>query len=365
MRKINPSNERIKHKYFIFLKDAKQLSEASIDGVAKALARFEDYTQHKDFKTFRHEQASGFKKHLASIIKSTEATPLSKATLRTTYANLKNFFQWLAREPGYKSKIDYSDAEYFNCSLKDLQIATARRIQKVPTLEQIKHVINTMPMRTPIEHRNKALMAFTILTGARDSAIASAKLGHINLAENCFYQDAREVNTKFSKTFPTYFFPVGDEIKQLFVDWVSYLKTEALYADSDPLFPMNDIALNALLKFDCVGLKAAHWSTANPIRIIFKTAFNNAGLEYFNPHSFRKTLVKLGQESCKSAEHFKAWSQNLGHEQVLTTFMSYGNIEQNRQAEIIKTLSAQSSRAAATDSDITLAQIAALLQKNK
>ena len=362
MRKINPSNERIKHKYFIFLKDAKQLSEASIDGVAKALARFEDYTQHKDFKTFRHEQASGFKKHLANTTKSTEAKPLSKATLRTTYANLKTFFQWLAREPGYKSKIDYSDAEYFNTSLKDLQIATAKRIQKVPTLEQIKHVINTMPMRTPIEHRNKALIAFTVLTGSRDSAIASAKLGHINLAENCFYQDAREVKTKFSKTFPTYFFPVGNEIKQLFVDWVNYLKTDALYADSDPLFPMNDIALNASLKFDCVGLKPAHWSTANPIREIFKSAFKNAGLEYFNPHSFRNTLVKLGQETCKSAEHFKAWSQNLGHEQVLTTFMSYGNIEQNRQAEIIKTLSTQSKPPTVVHNNDKLAQIAAILQ---
>lgn len=366
MDKINSNNERVKHKYFIFLKDAKQLSEETIDGVSKALARFEEYTNHKDFKTFRHEQASGFKKHLANITKSTDSTPLSKATLRTTYANLKSFFQWLAREPGYKSKIDYSDAEYFNSSLKDLQIATARRIQKAPTLEQIKHVINTMPMRTPIEHRNKALITFTILTGARDSAIASAKLGHVNLADNCFYQDAREVDTKFSKTFPTYFFPVGDEIKQIFVDWVTYLKTVALYSDSDPLFPMSEIALNASLRFDCVGLKAAHWSTANPIREIFKTAFNNADLEYFNPHSFRKTLVKLGQETCKSAEHFKAWSQNLGHENVLTTFMSYGNIEQNRQAEIIELLSNRlsSKTAKASNSDEKLAQIVALLEVN-
>lgn len=216
-------------------------------------------------------------------------------------------------------------------------------------------------MSTPIEHRNKALIAFAILTGARDSAIASAKLGHINLMDNCFYQDARDVKTKFSKTFPTYFFPVGDDLKQVFSGWVTYLKTEALYSDSDPLFPMNDIALNSSLKFDSIGIKAAHWSTANPIREIFKVAFRNAGLEYFNPHSFRKTLVKLGEEYCKSAEHFKAWSQNLGHEHVLTTFMNYGNVDNNRQADIIKMLSTHQTKKV-IDSELTLAKIAALLE---
>jgi len=43
-------------------------------------------------------------------------------------------------------------------------------------------------------------------------------------------------------------------------------------------------------------------------------------LPYFNPHSFRNTLVRLGQEICRSPEEFKSWSQNLGHEKVLTTF---------------------------------------------
>jgi integrase len=103
-------------------------------------------------------------------------------------------------------------AEYFNLSDKDTRIATAQREQKAPTLEQVKHVINTMPSDTEIERRNRALIAFTLLTGARDSAIASMKLKHVDLIANSVSQDAREVNTKFSKTFTTFFFPVGDEI---------------------------------------------------------------------------------------------------------------------------------------------------------
>ena len=41
MLKHNSDNERIKHKYFSFLKEAMRQSEPTIDGVAKALARFE------------------------------------------------------------------------------------------------------------------------------------------------------------------------------------------------------------------------------------------------------------------------------------------------------------------------------------
>ncbi len=35
------------------------------------------------------------------------------------------------------------------------------------------------------------------------------RLKHVNLDARCVFQDARDVKTKFSKTFTTYFFPVG------------------------------------------------------------------------------------------------------------------------------------------------------------
>lgn len=343
MIKHNPDNERIKHKYFTFLKEAMRVSEHTVDGVAKAIARFEAYTKYKDFKTFKHEQATGFKRHLIEQKNQRKDTQLSKSTIHSTFAHLKRFFEWLARESGYKSRIQYSEAEYFNTSSKDLQVATARRVQKVPTLEQIRHVIAQMPCSTETEQRNRALIAFTLLTGARDSAIASAKLKHINLEENSFFQDARDVNTKFSKTFTTFFFPIGDEIKQIVVDWIHYLKAEKLYGNDDPLFPMNEIGLSEHQQFTVIGIKPENWSTATPIRSIFRRSFNLAGLPYFNPHSFRNTLVKFAQTRCKSPEEFKAWSQNLGHESVMTTLISYGTVAIDRQNEIISNFSAKKS----------------------
>ena len=65
MAKHNADNERVKRRYFVFLKEAKRQSEDSVDAVAKALARFEVDTRYRDFKTFRVEQAVAFKKRLA------------------------------------------------------------------------------------------------------------------------------------------------------------------------------------------------------------------------------------------------------------------------------------------------------------
>lgn len=222
MKKHSADNERIKRKYFAFLKEAKRHSEPTVDAAAKALNRFEVYTKYRDFKLFHFEQAIAFKKHLAEQKGQQSGEKLSKATLHATLTQLKRFFQWLSDKPGYKSLLQYSDAEYFNLSDKDTRVATAQREQKVPTLEQIKHVINMMAADTDIERRNRALVAFTLLTGARDSAIASMKLKHVDLIAGCVNQDAREVKTKFSKTFNTFFFPVGDEIHEIVAEWVLF-----------------------------------------------------------------------------------------------------------------------------------------------
>ena len=334
----NPKNERIKRQYLAYLKEAKRQSEATIDAVAKALARFEADTKFRDFRTFHVEQAIAFKRHLAAQDSQVTGDKLSKATLHATLAHLRRFFQWLSGQPGYKSRLRYCDADYFNLSDKDTRVATARREKSFPTVEQVKHVISRMPAASEIERRNRALIAFTLLTGARDSAIASMKLKHVDLAAGCVHQDAREVETKFSKTFITYFFPVGEEVGQIVADWLTYLRQSKLWGNDDPLFPSTCMTIGASGQFEVVGLKREHWSGAAPIRSIFREAFQAAGLPYFNPHSLRNTLVQLGETLCKTPEDFKAWSQNLGHEGVLTTFYSYGQVATRRQSEIIRGL---------------------------
>src|SRR5580693_4327035 len=111
MTKHNPGNERIKRRYLTYLKEAKRHEEPTIDAAAKALSRWEEYTKYRDFGAFHFEQAVAFKRHLAGQTAVRSGQKLSKATLHATLTNLKRFFQWLAMQSGFKTRIHYCDAE--------------------------------------------------------------------------------------------------------------------------------------------------------------------------------------------------------------------------------------------------------------
>ncbi len=338
MTSYNPENERIKKSYFIFLKEANQKAETTINAIRKAILRYEEYTKLKSFKSFNKEQAIAFKKQLTATKAERTGNPLAKATILSTLNILKAFFGWLRFQIGYKPYINKPDIDYLNLSEKETRAAKAPKTKTFPTLEQIRKALFAMPDKSDLEKRDRALMAFTILTGLRDSAITSLKIKHIDLHRDYVNQDPNEVKTKFSKKIDTFFFPVGNDIKAVFVDWVVFLRQERHYGMEDPLFPLTGLGHDENKAFTPSGLEPRHWSNATAIRKIFKIAFERVELPYFSPHKFRDTLTHIGQRKCTTPEEFKAWSQNLGHESPLTTFTSYGQIDPHRQGELIKDL---------------------------
>ncbi len=357
--KMNAQNERVKRDYFIYLREAMRRNAASIDAVAKALARFEESTGYKDFGRFHRQQAVAFKHKLAEQKAERSGKPLSLATLNSTMNALRAFFIWLADRPGYKSKISYADADYFNLPEKDVRAATAKREKPFATLDQMHHALSLMPADSDIQKRNRALFAFAMLTGCRDGALVTLRLKHIDLAAGRVDLDAREVATKFSKSFATWFFPVGGEALAIFTDWVEHLRGAKLWGDDDPLFPATHIAVGPHGGFTAQGLARKPWSTSEPVRRIFRDAYAAAGLPYFPPHSVRNTLTQLGEKICRTPEQFKAWSQNLGHDHVMTTLANYGTVSAHRQAELIRGLGAKHDR---PDNDDLAAEIAALIR---
>ncbi len=342
MTKTNAANERIKCAYFDYLKEAQGYDPATIYGVTRSLARFEESTGARDFKRFHKAQAVAFKARLAASTNTRTGERISKATMVSTMRDLRTFFFWLAREPGFKSHVAYSDADYFNVSDKDVAIARARREKRVPTLAQVHHVLSVMPVETVLERRDRALVAFAALTGARVGALASFRLGHVDVEEGFVEQDARTVRTKAAKTFRTYFLPIGGEALAIVTGWLGELEHEHRWGRDDPLFPATEMGQDANREFQAVGIVRGGWSTTQPINAIFRRAFVMAGLPYYNPHSFRDMLVRHAMSLNLSVEELKAWSQNLGHSDVTTTLTSYGTIPDHRQGELIRAVRAGS-----------------------
>jgi integrase len=195
-----------------------------------------------------------------------------------------------------------------------------------------------MPENTDIEKRDKALIAFVFATGVRDGALIGLKLKHVNIAKKYVVQDPKEVETKFSKRINTKFYPVGEDMHLIIMDWVKYLKEEKLFTDNDPLFSKEALVHDAEMRFKGGTLSREHWQSATPVREIFRYAFEAAGLPYFSPHRFRDTLSSIGRELCSNTEEQMAWARNMGHENPSTTFIIYGGFTPERQFEVIERL---------------------------
>jgi integrase len=63
-------------------------------------------------------------------------------------------------------------------------IAHARREKRVPTPAQVELALSSMPAGTRLERRNRAVMAYAVVTGARVAALASFRLGDVNMEES-------------------------------------------------------------------------------------------------------------------------------------------------------------------------------------
>lgn len=335
MAKHIEANERIKHEYAGYLRNAKGQDEKSIDKVMAAIRQFEESTKVKPFKKFHRQQAADFKTYLGNQKNPRTQKPLAHSTVDASLRLVKGFFHWLVSQAGYKRVLTYVDVEYFNNTLKAGRIAHTARAIPYPSMQQAAHAFQAMPFSTEFQKRDKALFAFFMLTGARDGAVASLRIKHVNVELGHVFQDAREVKTKAAKTIMCQFFPVDAAYRDCFTEWVRFLRDDKLFGPDDALFPKANVGVVPGQGFANLGLSRKGFANAAALNRIIRGAFADVQLQEFTPHAFRKTLTKHGDAICTSMEQLKAWSMNLGHESLTVTVNSYLPVTVERQMELI------------------------------
>lgn len=335
MQKQNPGNERIKRKFFLHLEGPLGRDQKTIQKHADAIAWFEKTTGHKSFKAFHINQAVKFRKHLEETLNKRTGELLSAGTMDGQVRMLKAFFVWLSEQPGFKSRIRYTDVEYFNLSRAKRRVAHTARRKQIATVAQCKRAFDLMPSENITDRRNKAIFACLMITGMRDGALASLPLSCVDLDAELIYQDAREMKTKAAKTITTYFLPIDPDYTLCFRDWVIHLQNNLLFGHNDPVFPQPKMERGEN-GFQVGGLSDDFYANATKVREVVKSAFQNAGFHPYPPHSLRSTLTKWADKHYATRESFKAFSQNLGHESVVTTVGSYCPVDDERQGELIR-----------------------------
>ena len=333
--KANARNEKIKRRYFRWLKEAGGYSETTIVTIERAICTFEDYTAHADFGSFSESRAVGFKRWLDQ--KPGHSSPISTSTKYHLLRHLQGFLKWLATQPGFRSKISLDAISYLALDKKAVREAIAPKPKRYPSLTEVEKLADSIDGKTEIDCRDRALISLLLLTGMRYTAVCTLSLGCLDEKQLTVRQDPRlGVKTKNGKTIVTRLFPFSEKLIKHLLDWAAYLRDEKGWSATSPLFPRTLIRqVDDGLSFVADGVEPVFWSGGNSVRDILKTRSEAAGLPYYNPHSFRHAAVHLASEYCTTPEQFKAVSQNLGHEHVGTTFMTYGMLDEHRVQEVI------------------------------
>jgi integrase/recombinase XerD len=353
MPKTNLQNERIKRRYFDWLKEAEGLANSTIEKVERSIILWEDFTQMDDFRNFNSTAAKAFKKWLSERKNQNTSQPISLTTRHHYLICLSDFFKWLSGQQGYKSRISTDDIAYLKLDKKETKIALNPTRRRYPTLEIVQKVVQSIQPQNEVDRRDQALIAFTLLSGMRDEAITTLPLGCLNLETLEVHQNPEKgVKTKFSKDILTTLFVFDPKLLRVIQAWVDYLKKDKLFTDQDPLFPATKTEQESSDSycFTSEKIEQRFWKTTNSIRNIFKRRFEQAGQEYFSPHTFRHLATKLAIDLCSTPAEFKAVSQNLGHENVATTMFDYARLPDDEVSKKVKNIT--SNKGGENDEDV-------------
>ena len=325
MSGYNPENERVKKQYEEALLHGRHREPRTVDAVWKAINLFEKFTDRKGFKSFNTEQAKGFKRWLSKQVNA-NGQPLSLSTVRSTLANIRDFFSWLVTHPQYIKKVDGRAVNYLRLSDNEDRAGRATREKIPPTVEEVRKVLELMPYESDLEKRDRAIVAFTLITGVRDGALITLKHKDVDLVKREVWQDPKHVMTKNRKGITSQFIPIDDFAEGIVLEWLAYSRDVLSMKPDDALFPKQRVVNNPeKLQFEACGLSSEHWANATPVRQIFHKAFLTAELPKCQPHTIRNTIAIWGMENCSQLQ-FKAISQSLGHDHAMTTYNSYGNL---------------------------------------
>ena len=147
------TNELIKKRYFSYLEE-EEYAHSFISAHENAILLWQEFTNQEDFGKFNQTKAREFKEWLKTKPSKGKAKILSLSYCYHILQRLKKFFDWLSRQPSYKSRINKYDIQFLDLSkeeyalyagvVKETRAALATKRNKIPTMiTETLHKIQT------------------------------------------------------------------------------------------------------------------------------------------------------------------------------------------------------------------------------
>lgn len=323
-------NDRIIHDRQLY---AGRYDSKTVDAHLASIRDFEDFFQGQCFSLTQDNDIGKYRKQLLEKGEAPqEEGGLSASTIRHRASHLTAYFKWLGKQEGYR-RLSSNLPEYFALPRQKMARVLARPDKAYPSIEQALVMIQSMPTCTRGQRRDQAIVACAFLTGLRAAALSTIRLKHLDCEAKTAVQDAREMRAKNGKSFVIRWFPVPEAFQDVVAKWKEELVNGGFDSD-DALFPDTKYLSRSKTGIDTIPPLQAN----GVVNRAFRVASKGLG-KSFPPHSARHCLKALGDRLCISAEERKAWSMNLGHENVVITDTHYGKMTDATRIQVLASLS--------------------------
>ncbi len=326
------NNGEVVYRYLKYEAEGHGYKEGTIVKLEYALSVWADLMHKHDFKSkLSPEKILEFKEKLR------DRETIGVSTRCDILRHLKNFYEWLSQEPGYRSKIKMKDLQLFNASRVERSQRNTSEVVDFPLLGQIIYLCRSIDATSLIGQRDRAIIAYLFITGSRVDAAASMPIGCLDPIRGLVDQSPKKgVRTKNSKHIITALFPFSRYLTMVVLDWHRLLLSKC-YGVNDPLFPSAE-AVREDLAFIGSDELSHNALSASGLRGIIKTRCLEAELPYFHPHAFRHGCVYEARLRSKNEQDNQAISQNLGHESTGLIRTTYAQLPHSMLVQCIQNL---------------------------
>lgn len=251
--------------------------------------------------------------------------------MRHRASHLKSFLEWLIDRPGYQH-LDRSLPGYLALPRRFGARAFAESKRYAPSVSEAVRMIEKMPSGTLKQRRDRAMVAMAFLAALRADTITSLRIGHLLRHEKIVVQDSRSSRTKNGKSLRIRFFPLPEIFAAVVCSWKEELLSLGFSAN-DALFPDEHFLVR---RRSADGAKTVPaMATTHAVSSAFEAASRSLG-EWVTPHAAKHCIGNLGMEICRTPEEMKAWSMNMGHEDLAVTLRYYQGLPEERVVEIFE-----------------------------
>ena len=323
--RLNPVNEEIKQNYRFYLKHQRdfKLNNDSIKDKMSKIDKYDEFFNYADFMSFDTNKGV---KYYDYLIERFEQNQIEMTTVLSYLMTIKEFLYWYFINHKCKARKKLLES-LVTLEPKDEHRRLAQRLEYVeyPTHEEFEQIIS-FPEETILDKRDKAILTFLYLSGARVGAVATATIKSFDEKRRIFFQDPLEgIKTKRSKHIISILLKFDKKYYECIRSWINFLKVECGFRGIDPLFPVvKDV------------VKKNFMNGEGDYRKMIAKRCRDVSLPEYHPHAFRHAHIYKALSYVRNGWQFRALSQNVGHESMMTILEKYAKMRPDEYMRILR-----------------------------